>query len=209
MSVGASIVVAGAGRSARRSPACWRKGAIASWCSTPRRPAPTPQASRPACSPRRSRRCSTPVPPATSRCCARRRTAGRRWPLRRGWNSIVAAVALGAAAEVAGWAQTLREAGGKARRLSAAELAALTPGAASGLRGLYSPQEWRLTPPQAVRALRAAARAAGAGFTTGHVRDASRSARWRPAPAARCRPTTWSSPPGPVRPWPSWLTCAG
>ena len=84
------------------------------------------------------------------------------------------AVAISAPDAASGWEETLAGLGAAARRLSPEALCGLTPAPRQDAVGLFSPEEWRLSPAFALRALHRAARGAGVGFFEGEVRDFAR-----------------------------------
>ncbi|HVN02128.1 MAG TPA: FAD-dependent oxidoreductase [Caulobacteraceae bacterium] len=81
------------------------------------------------------------------------------------------AVAAGSPEDVDAWEQSLARIGADARRLSAAEVARLSPALRPGLAGLRSMDEWRLSSLQTLDAMRRAATAAGARFRGAEIRD--------------------------------------
>jgi glycine oxidase len=84
------------------------------------------------------------------------------------------AVAIGAPEEAATWEESLAGLGAEAHRLSSEALCGLTPAPRPDSVGVYSPEEWRLSPAFALRALHRAARGTGVGFFEGEVRDFAR-----------------------------------
>jgi glycine oxidase len=84
------------------------------------------------------------------------------------------AVAISAPEVAAAWEETLAKLGADARQLSPEALCELAPAPRQDAAGVYSAEEWRLSPSFALRALHRAARGAGVGFFEGEVRDFAR-----------------------------------
>ena len=71
------------------------------------------------------------------------------------------AVALGAPAQVTVWAERMAAFGAAVERLGPAGLQRRAPGAAAGAVGVFTPEDWRLDPRQALAALKRAGAEAG------------------------------------------------
>ena len=84
------------------------------------------------------------------------------------------AVAVGSPGEAAAWAERLTAMGARAEFQDAAAVAGLAPGVAPGLAGVFSPDDWRLEPLEALQKLETAALRVGAETRIGRVRTFER-----------------------------------